>query len=140
MATFYNFDRHKIPPSLELAELHYSCNKIGQPISLDKLQDINSIKICPCCFSLALPPYSICADYRNFANYGTTLPLFFEFLIANILILLIMLIGASINQVMIIIKNCRNSEVQFCGFSFLSMNYIDVERDLAKSSSWIEIA
>ena len=82
------FDENAMPPKLDLAMIHYKCNKFGH----EKLSfDVESFNFCACCGSMEQAEYKLTDPTDSFNFYGPTIPLFFH--LAKMLSLLSFLYG-----------------------------------------------
>lgn len=82
------FDENAMPPKLDLAMVHYKCNKFGQ----EKISfDVETFNFCACCGSMEQAEYNLTDPTDSFDFYGPTMPLFFH--LAKMLSLLSLLYG-----------------------------------------------
>ena len=82
------FDENAMPPKLDLAMIHYKCNKFGQ----EKISfDVETFNFCACCGSMEQAEYQLSDPTDTFDFYGPTIPLFFH--LAKMLSLLSLIYG-----------------------------------------------
>lgn len=78
---FQNFDIEQIPPDLELANLHYRCNKIGHKLKdhflLKGRQKVDTV-LCPCCLKEDKKEYSLVTSPLKIKSWGSSIPLYFS--------------------------------------------------------------
>ena len=106
-------DPHRLPPSIEEAELHHRCNRLGWAGSPDCPKGR-----CPCCGSVEAAPLAEGASTDEITGSGATLPLFFQY--SRLLIVVsgfMLLLGA--NGVYFTVKNnCKPTEQKRAALKF----------------------
>ena len=68
-------DEHKIPASIEEAELHRQCTSIGTPVTTGPPDQL----FCPPSYSIKKNPVSFFQNYSVFTGMGTTIPVYYHF-------------------------------------------------------------
>lgn len=78
--TVPGYNPNLIPPSQELAELHYRCNQIGHKLRNQLTMESNSNPVCPCCLQKEKKSYGFLISPSKIINWGDSIPLYFKML------------------------------------------------------------
>ena len=135
-----NFDEFKMPPSLDVALKHRSCNLFGKE---ETIFDASSHVFCPCCESSKQEQYPINTPTNKLNFYGPVIPLFFQ--LSKFLIIMTVfysLIGIYV-ELYIVGANCTqlnaDNSLKWVGCPIALSTLIDTkERD--KRNSFFNVA